>query len=391
MDPSSGGPAQGIRNNILFWRKYGLEPNVLSLDDAKAEFVIKDNIIGLGATNNKWAYSAALMPWLLDNLSKYDVVLIHGLWLYHSYAVMKVIKILKKKSKVSSVHIPKVYVMPHGMLDPYFQKAKDRQLKALRNIIYWYLIEKHVINNANGILFTCEEEMKLAATTFSNYKPKATENIGYGIVSPPPFSSNQASAFSKLCPALNGRPYFLFLSRIHIKKGIDILIEAYKYCYMYFKKFKVEIPALVIVGPGLDTDYGKQIFGMVNTDEMLHRSVYFTGMLQGNEKWGAIYGCELFVLPSHQENFGIAIVEAMACSKPVIITNKVNIWREIHNDNAGIVVNDDLASMIKALILWQEKSEAAKLTMATNAFSSYKVNFTAEATSKKFVSILNAK
>jgi glycosyltransferase involved in cell wall biosynthesis len=75
-------------------------------------------------------------------------------------------------------------------------------------------------------------------------------------------------------------------------------------------------------------------------------------MLSGEAKWGAFYGCEVFVLPSHQENFGLAIVEALACSKPVLISNQVNIWREIQDFNAGIVADDTLEGTINLLGSW---------------------------------------
>lgn len=60
-------------------------------------------------------------------------------------------------------------------------------------------------------------------------------------------------------------------------------------------------------------------------------------MLTGNAKWGAIYNCEIFILPSHQENFGIAIAEAMGCRKPVLISKHVNIWNEIYNSSSGLI------------------------------------------------------
>ena len=66
--------------------------------------------------------------------------------------------------------------------------------------------------------------------------------------------------------------------------------------------------------------------------------IHWPGMLEGDAKWGAFRGCDAFVLPSHQENFGIVVAEAMASAKPVLITDKVNIWREIEKGNAGFVV-----------------------------------------------------
>ena len=73
------------------------------------------------------------------------------------------------------------------------------------------------------------------------------------------------------------------------------------------------------------------------------------GMLSGAAKWGALYGCEAFVLPSHQENFGIAVVEALACGRPVLISDQVNIWREIVEDGAGIAEADTEEGVEKLL------------------------------------------
>ena len=65
-------------------------------------------------------------------------------------------------------------------------------------------------------------------------------------------------------------------------------------------------------------------------------------MLTGDAKWGAFRACEALILPSHQENFGIVVAEAMACARPVLISNKVNIWREVEKAGAGLVDEDTL-------------------------------------------------
>ncbi len=384
MDPTSGGPAQGIRNNLPFWKQLGIAPSILSFDSPDEDFVVQENIIGIGPVKNPWAYVPKGMNWLLANLCNYDVVLIHGLWLYNGYAATKAIKKLKRAGK----KVPKVFLMPHGMLDPYFQKTSQRRLKALRNTIYWHLIEKEVINSADGILFTCEEELQLAKTTFNGYSPKATHNVSYGIIAPPVFSVEQKAAFDNKCPAVSNKKYFIFLSRLHPKKGVDILLKAYALCYDYCQNNDISLPDLVIAGPGLDTDYGLGLKSLQHQYPILENKVHFPGMLQGNAKWGALYGAELFVLPSHQENFGIAIVEAMACKKPVLITNKVNIWREIENGKGGLVTDDNLTSVLASLKQWVNLTITEKERMGSNAYETYYSNFTAEATSKKFVEVI---
>jgi len=77
--------------------------------------------------------------------------------------------------------------------------------------------------------------------------------------------------------------------------------------------------------------------------------IHAVDMLQGDAKWGALYGCEAFVLPSHQENFGIAVVEALACGKLVLISDQVNIGREIVEDGAGLVEGDTEEGVEKLL------------------------------------------
>lgn len=382
MNPVSGGPAQGLRNNIPFWKKYGVEPFVLCLDSPVSSFADADNIIAIGSGNNAWSYSANLAPWLEENLTNYDCVLVHGLWQYHGFALNKALNKLRKMGK----KLPQVYVMAHGMLDPYFQKAKERRFKAIRNIIYWHLIEKHLINKADGILFTCQEELELAATSFSGYKPKAVYNIGYGIIAPPPFNIQHKQAFELLCPNSRGKDFLLFISRIHPKKGVDLLINAYK--ILLKSNTESKLPFLVIAGPGLETDYGKMLLKLVQEDEQLKERIFFNGMLVGDAKWGAFYGCEALVLPSHQENFGIVVAEALGCSKPVLTTNKVNIWREIIKGNCGIVNNDDLDGTISSLKIWQAMLEQEKVEFRNNALAIFHNEFTAEATSRNSVNVM---
>jgi glycosyltransferase involved in cell wall biosynthesis len=94
-------------------------------------------------------------------------------------------------------------------------------------------------------------------------------------------------------------------------------------------------------------------------------------MLEGDAKWGAFYGCEAFVLPSHQENFGISVVEALACDKPVLISSKVNIWREISEDNAGIVEEDTLEGVRRLLRLYLKNFTNKTTRSSYNCFKKY--------------------
>lgn len=376
MDPRQGGPCQGIRNSIPELEELGVDNDVICLDEPEASFLRDDpfTIFAIGKAKSKWKYNKKLIPWLLSNFKNYDVVIIHGLWSYHSYAVHKASINFRRLNAQS----PKIFVMPHGMLDPYFQLAKDRKFKALRNRVYWNMIERNVIEHSDGVLFTCKEELLLARNTFPNYKPKQELNVGYGIKAPPVFDIEMSKAFTAKLPNWNGKPFLLFLSRIHVKKGVDLLINA----YLQLEKEYSELPQLVIAGPGLDQTFGTKMQKMASNSS----NILFPGMLSGKAKWGAFYNCEAFILPSHQENFGIAVVEALACSKAVLVSNKVNIWREILKEHGGLVKNDTAEDTYRLLKKWMNLSEEGKLKMSINAKETYSKYFTINKAASKFMS-----
>lgn len=371
MNPAHGGPCQGIRNIVPSLEKLGVQNEVVSLDAPDAPFLGKDSfkVHALGPAKGPWRYAENLTPWLIENLHRYDIVIIHGLWLFYGHATRKAIE--KFRGSSSGNGYPKLLVMPHGMLDPYFQRAPDRKLKAIRNWVYWKFIENKVINDADGILFTCEAELLLAREPFIPYHPKRELNVGYGIEPPPAYAPFMKEAFKKACPELRDEPYVLFLSRIQEKKGVDLLIKAYK------KSFRPGWPKLVIAGPGMESVYGQRLRRLVSDDPKIKDSIFFPGMLSGDKKWGAFYGCEAFVLPSHQENFGIAVVEALACSKPVLISNQVNIWKEIESEGAGLIADNTEKGTEKLLEDWHEMSAGDKMimgTMARRCFEKYYSN-----------------
>src|SRR5690606_11552181 len=117
-----------------------------------------------------------------------------------------------------------------------------------------------------------------------------------------------------------------------------------------------DIPKLVIAGPGMDTDFGLNLLKYSENSPHLKDRIVFTHMLRGGMKWTAFKKASLFVLPSHQENFGIAVVEALATKLPVLISNKVNIRREIEADQAGLICEDEEESLHTALTQWLEMS-----------------------------------
>jgi glycosyltransferase involved in cell wall biosynthesis len=112
-------------------------------------------------------------------------------------------------------------------------------------------------------------------------------------------------------------------------------------------------------------------------------------MLTKDCKWGAFYGCNAFILPSHQENFGIAVVEALACGKPVLISNQVNIWREIEDSEGGIVADDSLPGTQQSLSRWKELSHHAQLSLGVNARQIFEKKFATESAARRMLSVIS--
>jgi glycosyltransferase involved in cell wall biosynthesis len=381
MDPTLGGVSQALRTIASSVSALGTTNHIVCLDAPDAGFLKTEHltIFPLGPAKGPWVYSKQLASWLRENLSNYDVVVIHGLWQYQSFATAKAVRAMRHLRTA-----PKLFIMPHGMLDPYFQRASGRKLKAIRNYVYWKLIESKVVHSASGLLFTCEEEKLLARTSFQPYVPNSELVTGLGVDEPPPFDEALHSARS-LGKANDS--YLVFLSRLHEKKGVDLLIKA-------FSRLKKKGPAkhsLIIAGPGLETSYGSELRKLAVEDSTLKEFVTFTGMVTGDLKWATLYNSEAFVLPSHQENFGIAVVEALACGKPVLISDKVNIWREIEGAGCGFIGDDTLDGTADILQKWMLLPDSEKKAMGARARSLYETTFSVQQAASRMLNAISGR
>jgi glycosyltransferase involved in cell wall biosynthesis len=277
----------------------------------------------------RYGYTPRLSRWLKIHAKDYDAIIINGLWNYASYGSWRALR------KLNTPY----FVFTHGMLDPWFNKAYP--IKTLFKSIYWKLFEHKVLRDARSVLFTTEEECQLAPLSFSPYIAKALV-VGYGTQDIEGTPEVHQGAFLARIPEIKGRKFMLFLSRIHFKKGCDLLIKAFAIHAPTFPEID-----LVMAGPD-ETGWTKHLKTLAEQLGVAHR-IHWPGMLSGDEKWGAFRSADFFVLPSHQENFGIVVAEAMALSKPVLITNKVNIWREVEADGAGLITNDDVDAIAAGL------------------------------------------
>jgi glycosyltransferase involved in cell wall biosynthesis len=360
-------------------KRSGHEVEVLTMDGPDAPWIerlpMKCHAMGPGLLS--YGYAARLDPWLRKSHRDFDVVMVNGMWQYNSYGVWHALR---------DTGTPYL-LYPHGMLDPWFKR--QYRLKHLKKWLYWRWREFRVLKDALAVVFTSEEERRVSRETFGLYH--CNERVmSLGISSPGGDCNGQRRAFHEAFPHLEGKRILLFLGRVHEKKGCDLLLRALA--------TSLEEPGdctdlglgrihLVMGGPD-DNAYAARLKGLAEGLGLSQR-VTWTGMLSGDLKWGAFRAADAFVLPSHQENFGIAVVEALACGVPVLISNRVNIWREIETYRAGLVEADDLAGTSGLLKKWIQMPPDEWAEMKGNAVQCFERCFDIERVAPSLIEMLH--
>lgn len=380
-DPREGGPVECVRTLDAVLRRHGVVQEVLSLDPpgapCAAGFPCKVHALGrpveqgrgLFARVQRWArYSPRARRWAVEHCAEYDAVVVNGLWNYSTRIA---------RLALAGGRVPYV-VYSHGMLDPWFRRRYPLK-HAIKQVLYWFN-EGVLLRRANAVLFTCEQERRLARRTFFPYQVNERV-VAFGTAAPPPPSPAQDQAFRALLPQLGKRRYLLFLGRIHEKKGCDLLIEA-------FAGYAARNPGIDLVMAGPDETGWRPALAVRAQALGVADRIHWPGMVTGPAKWGALRGAEAFILPSHQENFGIAVAEALACRCAVLISNQVNIWREISDHGAGLVHDDTLAGTRALLDGWSELSESARETMRERSLDLFRSHFTIEAGALELLGVL---
>lgn len=381
LDPVHGGPVEVVKQLDQVWREQSLATSVVAcLDDPNDPFLASYpfKVTALSGRSplarlpgaRRYGYSERLVPWLRANASRFDAVIVHGLWNYASFA---------SAQALTDRRTP-VFVFTHGMLDPWFRRTYP--LKHLAKQLFWWLGEGPLMSRARKVLFTCEEERRVAAGAFLGHNRYAGLVVGLGIAAPPPRLPTFEGAFRQAVPALGRRPFQLFFGRLHPKKGCDLLVEA------FCREAVAEDVDLVVAGPD-QAELTPALAEIARGHGMADR-VHFPGPLYGEAKWGALYGAEVFALSSHQENFGIAVAEALGCGTPVLISDKVNIWREIEDADAGLVRPDTLTGTSALLAAWVATSADRRQIMSDNARQLFATAFDVQRTGPALVETLRA-
>jgi glycosyltransferase involved in cell wall biosynthesis len=370
VSPLGGGPIEGVRQRGIRLQQLGHSVELVTLDDPSEAFLegFPLTVHALGPSHGRYGYNAKLAPWLKAHAGRYSAVIVHGLWQYNSFGAWRALH---------RIGVP-YYVFTHGMLDPWFKRTYP--LKHLKKWLYWPWATYRLLRDARVVLFTSEEERLQARQSFWLYRAEE-QVVAYGTNAPPDNAAELRENFLAAHSELRDRRVLLFLGRIHEKKGCDLLIQA-------FARAVIDEPSLHLVIAGPDQT------GWVDSLRSLARNlgvadrISWPGMLQGAMKWGAFYSAEAFVLASHQENFGIAVAEALGCGLPVLISDKVNIWHEILSHNAGLVAPDTLQGTEQLLDKWLALSLVQRQAMSDRARELFRERFTVNAMADSLIAVI---
>jgi glycosyltransferase involved in cell wall biosynthesis len=351
LSPDIGGPPEGLKQIMRAYPEIGVEAEVVCMDDAGADYLRNLNFRAhpIGAVNNGLMYSPRLAPWLRSNLDRFHGVVVHGVWQSTGITVMRATR-----------HRLPYAIFTHGALDPWFKKQYP--LKHLKKCLYWP-IQYAALRSASAVLFTSETEAELAKESFW---PNTWNSVvvPYGTNRPAGDPDEQREAFLSVCPQLRNRRYLLFMARIHEKKGCDLLIDA----FAHIAGRDPELD-LVIAGPDQSGLQAKLQEAAMRLG--VGQRIHWPGLLQGDAKWGAFRAAEVFILPSHQENFGIAVAEALACETPVLVSNQVNIWKDVIADQTGFVEEDTAEGTLRLMEKWIALSPAERSAMSERTLPSF--------------------
>lgn len=224
-------------------------------------------------------------------------------------------------------------VQPRGSLDPQML-ARNRLLKRT----YLDTVGRPLLRRAAAVVFTAEDERARAAYDRRCPEWVIPNGVDWSTFDELPARGRFRAAF----PQLDG-PFLLFLGRLSRQKGLDLLLGA-------FARIVRRRPDLCLVIAGPDHEGYEREVRQLAARLGLAQRVIFTGLLLDDLKLAAFVDAELFVLPSYMENFGGAIVEALACGLPVVISQGVHIHRDLSAAGAATVVScsvDDVAAGIE--------------------------------------------
>lgn len=329
LSPAWGGPVPVVKGLTEAMARKGVEVTVFATFGQTGGLVqlegVEVRLFKQNFLSRIWkGCSLKLVKTLYQEIERFDLTHIQEIWHYPHFAAY----LTARKAR-------KPYIVTiHGALEPWCLNYKG-----LKKKIYAALIQRRILNKAAAIHAITQEEVE-HIKAFGVDRPIIVIPNG---INPKEFSQlPPKEELKKLYPELQDEKVVLFLGRIHPKKGLDILARAFGKIARDRKDVH-----LLIVGPD-EGGYRREVEKMLAPQNVIEKTT-FTGMLTGKEKLAALSLADIFVLPSYSEGFSMAILEALACGLPTIITRQCH-FPEVAQAKAGIVIDPDPVQLAEALL-----------------------------------------
>lgn len=268
-------------------------------------------------------YSPDMARALREHAHRFDVLHLHGVWCHANAA---------GRHAARRAGVPYVVTL-HGTLDPIVLRQKR-----LKKRVYWWLVERANLRHAARLIALTEEEKRQALLLDPGYRvavlPNGCDARAYAHIP-------DRGALARVDPRLVHTPYVLFLSRIHPKKGLDLLVPA-------FAQVSREFPGWVLVIAGSDEGGHQAVIEDLVRRHGIGDRVLFTGLVSGEKKLALLGNADLFCLPSYSEGLPTVVVEALLCARPVVISENCYM-PEVAQRGAGWVARTSVEGITAGL------------------------------------------
>ena len=339
-----GGPSQAVIEMVKALRSQGCDAEIVTTNDNGANllevplFVLSDQLAEYGnvpirffprfspqiAAVREFAYSTSFTTWLWQHITDYDLIHVHAIFSYTSTIAMAIARIKR---------IPYIN-RPLGQLCTW-----SLQQSQFRKKLYLNIIERSNLYHSQFLHFTAEQERE----EFNQLGLKIPNFVLPHGVHIFPEIADARQQLHQLLQVPDRVPIILFMSRIHPKKGLEYLIAAIG----QLKNQLNQEFTLAIAGNG-EPEYINQLKSLALEHDLSDR-LHWLGFVEGATKYLYLQGADLFALTSHSENFGIAVIEALASATPVLITTGVAIAPMVREQNIGYVTELDIEAIAQAI------------------------------------------
>lgn len=332
ISEKDGGPSQAIFPMCAALQAQGISVDVASTDaglDHSSGLELERLISYKGLPvilfpkqlADSFKYSRPFSRWLDENVTQYDLVHIHSVFNHSCIAA----------ARASRKHGVPYIVRPLGTLDPWSMSQKS-----FRKKVFWHAGIQRMLEGASAIHYTASGEREAVESSL---------NLKDGFVAPLGVNVEVKGSLNGVFSGIDGHPFVLVLSRLHPKKELETLIEAFLAAVV---KAGLERWRLVIAGDG-EADYVNRLKDIARNDST-DSPVLFPGWLQGEKKETTLRNASLVALVSRQENFGLCIAEAMAHGVPVLVSRQVNLAADIEQSGSGWVAPIDKDKLAEVLM-----------------------------------------